>query len=89
MAAFARHALWMELDAVDREVPVPQPLNRAVVRRGGDAEAFGDAPGRDGKRMVARRRERRGEAGEEADVFMAEDRNLAVHVKCQTFDLRS
>ena len=62
VAMFARHAFRMELDAVNRECAVAEPLYRRVRRSRVDQEAVGEPFGANGERMIARRVERRGKA---------------------------
>jgi hypothetical protein len=53
----------MELDTKDRELFVPQTHNFALGGFGGDFEAVRETRALDEQRVVAGRRERRGEAG--------------------------
>ena len=77
MAMFGGDAFGMELDAVDRERGVAEAHHMAIIARRID-----DQLGRnilDDQRVIARRRERRGEADEQPAPVMRHLRSLPVH----------
>src|SRR5690606_20057967 len=82
----AGDAFGMELDAVDRKAPVGEGLDGAVGGLGGDREAAGQAGARDRERVVARRREGRGEAGEDAAPVVRNGAGLAMHRRRRALD---
>src|SRR5919206_2658683 len=79
MPLLAGDALRMELDAVDRQAAMAKSLKRSVLALGVDGEAIGPFLPGHGQRVIAGRRERRGEAAEQAAAVVADGAGLAVH----------
>jgi len=67
----------MELDAVDRQVAVAEAHHRGVVGGGVDHQILGNVG--DDQRVIARRREGRGQALEQPGAVMRDRAGLAMH----------
>ena len=72
MAALGGDALGMELHAVDRPLAMGEAHDEPVLGPGGDAQRGGQARALDDQRMIARRRERIGQAGEDAGAVVVD-----------------
>ncbi len=80
VAVFAQHRLGMKLHPVHRGAAVRDALNDAVLAARRHDKHLGDRCRIQAERMVARGRERRGQAGENAAAVVFDVRNLAVHL---------
>src|SRR5258708_22450011 len=69
----------MELDAVDRPLAMGDANDDAVLGLGGDRQRRRQPGAVDDERMIARRREGVGQAGEDAAAAMADAAHLAMH----------
>jgi len=78
-AVLGEERLGVELDAFDRGRPVPHAHDLAVVRARAHLERRREARRLDRERVVARRDERRGQAGEHAPLVVRDRRDLPVH----------
>jgi hypothetical protein len=79
VAALGGNRFRMELHALDRQRPVPQPHDLAVGGPGGDLEALGQRLALDCQRVIAGGGERARQAGEHADARVLDGGGLAVH----------
>ena len=69
-AVLGEDALGMELHALDGVLAVADGHDDAAVAAGGDLERVGHGLGRGAQRVVADRRERAGQAGEDAGAVV-------------------
>src|SRR5271166_3741544 len=86
-AVLARDALGVELDAVDRTVPVGDRHDEAVVGLGADLELRRRGRSVDDERMVARRLERPVEPAKDAAGVVRDARHLAMHRGARPHDV--
>lgn len=69
----------VKLHAVDGQVAVLQPHDRAIRKVGGDFEAVGQGVAVHGQRMIPRRRKRRGQPRKQAFALMFDMAHFTVH----------
>ena len=79
MAVFRGNRFGVELHAVDRALDMAKAHDFAVAGMGGGAQARWQGFRLDGERVIARRREGAGQAGEQAGGVMVNRAGLAVH----------
>ena len=88
MAVLGGDAFGMELHAVDWQLAMAEAHDDAVLGFGADLQGVRQAVALDDKGVIARRLERRGDAGEQRRAAMADRAQLAVHQHRRAHDRR-
>ncbi len=89
LAVLRQDRLRVELHPLDGILAVADPHHFSLVGGRGDLEALGQALLPKDQRVIARRLERRGQAGEETLAIMVDGRCLPVHQARRANDLRA